>query len=350
MGFPFRDLVSMIKKSFSFSSADVTYYFDAHFDHLTKLVSKEQAVIVTDENIFAKHQKKFKGWRAIVIKAGEKFKVQATVDDIIQQLIDAGADRKTTLVGVGGGVITDITGYVAGVFMRGVKFGFVPTSILAMTDAAIGGKNGVDVGLYKNLIGLIRQPSFLLYDFSLLKSLPQEEWVNGFAEVIKHACIKDAVMFDLLENNTLSFFQMDDTALAELIQQNALLKTEVVISDEFENGERKLLNFGHTLGHAIENLYHLAHGHAVSIGMVAACQISEQVTGFKDTDRVVHILKQYGLTTQFNFNKAEALRILKSDKKRDNQSVNYILLKRIGEATIVSLPFTEIEVLINNIL
>jgi 3-dehydroquinate synthase len=285
----------MIKKTFSFSSADVTYYINADFAYLEKLVSKEQAVIVTDENIFSKHQKKFKGWKTILIKAGEQFKIQVTADNIIQQLIDAGADRKTTLIGVGGGVITDITGYVAGVFMRGIKCGFVPTSVLAMVDAAIGGKNGIDVGLYKNMVGLIRQPAFLLYDFSLLKSLPKEEWVNGFAEVIKHACIKDAPMFTLLEQNKLSFFQKDFTALAKLIQRNALIKTKVVISDEFEKGERKLLNFGHTLGHAIENLYHIPHGHAVSIGMGVACKFSETITGFKGTDRVVNVLKQYGL-------------------------------------------------------
>ena len=339
----------MIKKTFSFSSADVTYYINADFAYLEKLVSKEQAVIVTDENIFGNYQKKFKGWKTIVIKAGEHFKIQVTVDNIIQQLIDAGADRKTTLIGVGGGVITDIAGYVAGVFMRGIKCGFVPTSVLAMVDAAIGGKNGIDVGLYKNMVGLIRQPAFILYDFSLLKSLPKEEWVNGFAEVIKHACIKDAPMFTLLEQNKLSFFQKDYTALAKLIQRNALIKTKVVISDEFEKGERKLLNFGHTLGHAIENLYHIPHGHAVSIGMGVACKFSETITGFKGTDRVVNVLKQYGLPPQFDFDKSETFRILKSDKKKDNQSINYILLNKIGKAGIVSLPFTEIETLINQL-
>ena len=339
----------MIKKSFSFSSADVTYYIDADFAYLENLVSKDEAVIITDQNVFAKHQKKFKGWKLIVIEAGEQFKVQATVDNIIQQLIDAGADRKTTLIGVGGGVITDITGYVAGVFMRGIKCAFVPTSILAMVDAAIGGKNGIDVGLYKNMVGLIRQPAFLLYDFSLLKSLPKEEWVNGFAEVIKHACIKDAPMFALLEANKLTFFQKDLTALAKLIQRNALIKTKVAVNDEFEKGERKLLNFGHTLGHAIENLYHIPHGHAVSIGMGVACKFSEKITGFKGTDRVVNVLKQYGLPPQFDFDKAETFRILKSDKKKDNQSINYILLNKIGRGEIVSLPFTEIETLINDL-
>ena len=339
----------MIKKSFSFTSASVDYFFNADFAYLEKLVSKENAIIVTDENILAKNQKKFKGWKKIVIKAGEQYKVQSTADNIIQQLIDLGADRKTTLIGVGGGVITDLTGYVAGIFLRGIKCGFVPTSILAMSDAAIGGKNGIDVGLYKNMVGLIRQPQFLLYDFSLLKALPKEEWINGFAEVIKHACIKDAIMFSLLEENKLSYFQKDFTALAKLIQRNALLKTKVVINDEFESGERKLLNFGHTLGHAVENLYKIPHGHAVSIGMGVACNISEQVTGFKDTARVISLLKKYGLPPQFDFDKEEAIRILKSDKKKNNQSIDYILLNKIGKAVIVPLSFDQIQTFINEL-
>ena len=339
----------MIKKTFSFSSADVTYYFNADFTYLEKLVSKEQTIIVTDENIFSRHQKKFKDWKTIAIKAGEQYKIQSTVDNIIQQLIDAGADRKTTLIGVGGGVITDITGYVAGVFMRGIKFGFVPTSVLSMVDAAIGGKNGIDVGLYKNMVGLIRQPSFLLFDFSFLKSLPKEEWINGFAEIIKHACIKDAAMFTLLENSKLSYFQKDVTSMAKLIQRNVLIKTKVVVSDEFETGERKLLNFGHTLGHAIENLYQIPHGHAVSIGIGVACKFSEAITGFKDTSRITTVLKQYGLPPQFDFDKTKVFRILKSDKKKDNQSINYILLNKIGKPVIVSLPFEKIETLINGL-
>jgi 3-dehydroquinate synthase len=339
----------MIKKSFSFSSSTVNYYFNADFNYLEQLVSKDNGVIVTDENVFAKHQKKFKGWKSIIIKAGEQHKVQATVDDIIQQLIDVGADRKTTLVGVGGGVITDITGYVAGIYMRGIAFGFVPTSILSMVDAAIGGKNGIDVGLYKNMVGLIRQPAFLLYDFSFLKSLPKEEWVNGFAEVVKHACIKDAPMFSLLEENKLAHFQKDPENLAKLIQRNVLLKTKVVVADEFEQGERKLLNFGHTLGHAIENLYKIPHGHAVSIGMGVACKFSASELGFKETDRVVKVLKAYGLPPQFEFDKTEAFRILKTDKKKTNQSINYILLKKIGKAEIVPLSFEQIQTLINDL-
>src|SRR6185369_12355061 len=185
----------MRKLSCKFSYATTDYYFDAKFSQLPKLVDKKNAVIVTDEKILLGHSKRFNGWNMVVLKSGEEHKTQETVDVLIDNLIDIGADRQTVLVGVGGGVITDITGYAASIYMRGIRCGFIPTSLLAMVDAAIGGKNGIDVGLYKNMVGTIRQPSFLLYDYSFLNTLPEDEWVNGFAEIIKHACIKDAALF-----------------------------------------------------------------------------------------------------------------------------------------------------------
>ena len=339
----------MKKYSFSFSSSTVNYYFDAQFEQLQKLVPPEQTIILTDENIFARHKKKFKGWKTIVIKAGEAHKNQSTVDQIIEQLIETGADRKTTLIGVGGGVITDITGYVAGIFLRGITFGFVPTSILAMVDASVGGKNGVDVGLYKNMVGLIRQPSFILFDYSLLKTLPKEEWINGFAEIIKHAAIKDAAMFKILEAARLTTFQKDTQAIAKLVQRNVLIKTKVVINDEFESGERKLLNFGHTLGHAIENLYQIPHGHAISIGMGVACRISEKLTGFKEGDRVNRLLKQYGLPPQFEFDKERAFDILLKDKKKAGQQMSFILLKKVGKAEIKLISIEDLHTLIQEL-
>jgi 3-dehydroquinate synthase len=333
----------MTKKTISFTSASVTYYFGADVTYLEKIVSKENGIIITDENLKNVYPKKFKGWRVITIPAGEQHKNQQTVDRIIDQLIEFGADRNSFLIGVGGGVITDITGYVAAVYMRGVKCGYVPTSILAMVDAAIGGKNGIDVGLYKNMVGVIRQPEFLLYDYTFLKSLPKDEWINGFAEIIKHACIKDAPMFKLLEEHKLQDFQKDQTLLSKLIQRNVLLKSKVVANDEFEHGERKLLNFGHTIAHAIENLYQIPHGHAVSIGMGVACKIGEQVNGFSEASRITNLLKKYGLPPQFEFDKEQTLKLLKVDKKKDKDSINYILLHKIGKPYIKSLSFAEIE-------
>lgn len=333
----------MKKKSFTFSSTTVNYYFDAEFSYIEKLAPKEKAVIVTDEHVFARHKKKFKGWNTIVLKAGEKFKIQQTVDVVIDQLIALGADRKTTLVGVGGGVVTDITGYVAGIYMRGIRFGFVPTSLLAMVDASIGGKNGIDVGVYKNMVGLIRQPAFLLYDISFLQTLPKTEWQNGFAEIIKHACIKDAVMFRLLQKHKLTDFQKNGKLLSSLIEQNVLIKTKVVVNDEFEQGDRKLLNFGHTLGHAIENMYELSHGQAISIGMTYAAVMSQQLKYFTGAELVVNLLEKYGLPTFAKFNTKKAFKILMMDKKKDNVSINYILLEKIGKGVVQPLLFVQLQ-------
>jgi shikimate kinase / 3-dehydroquinate synthase len=333
----------MQRKKYRFSGKTTSYYFNADFDDLKTLVSKDLAIIVTDDNIFRHHEKMFAGWKTIVLPSGEQNKVQSTVDEIIAQLIRLKAERRTTLIGIGGGVITDITGYAASVYMRGLPFGFLPVSVLAMVDAAIGGKNGVDVGPYKNLVGTIRQPDFLLFVPALLRSLPAMEWINGFAEIIKHGCIKDVKLFETLEKNSLSFFQESSEAMGKLVKKNAVIKSDVVVADEFEQGERRLLNFGHTWGHAVETKLNIPHGFAVSIGMVMACQLSESMTGFRDTDRVIALLRKYGLPVGAVADHDEVFDVLTMDKKRERSSMNYILLEKIGKGVAKSIPLGELK-------
>ena len=335
--------MNMSKASYRFSTATVDYHFDARFSDLKKIAEGRRMILVTDEHLYAAHPKLFRKQDVIVLKPGEEYKVQPTVDAIIEQMIRFEADRKTLLVGVGGGVVTDMTGYAASVYMRGIPFGFVPTSLLAMVDASIGGKNGIDVGPYKNMVGVIRQPQFLLYDYTLLKSLPDAEWSNGFAEIIKHACIRDKAAFDLLEKEGVASFKRSRAKLAALVERNAQLKSSVVVKDEFEQGDRKLLNFGHTLGHALETQYELSHGQAISIGMVHACRLSAQIEKFKDTDRVSSLLNAYGLPTEAKFKWSKVLGILRMDKKRVNAGINYVLLKNIGKGVIKSLSLDELE-------
>ena len=332
-----------------FSDKKVCYYFDADFAYLEQIVSKDNTILITDKNVFASQSSKFTGWKTIVIEPGEQFKQQAAVDYIFDQLIAFEADRKTFIVGVGGGVVTDIAGYAASVYMRGLKFAFVPTTILSMVDASIGGKNGVDVGVYKNLVGLIRQPEFLLFDFSLLPSLPQQHWVNGFAEIIKHACIKDNLLFELLENETLENFQLDEKKLSNLVKKNVAIKTAVVVQDEFEQGDRRLLNFGHTIGHAIENNYQLLHGHAISIGMMAACSLSVTLNQFSilDKDRVARLIEKYQLPIHQKTDWKKIWEILKMDKKRAGKEMNFVLLNKIGEAIVYPIPMEQLQDLIN---
>lgn len=340
----------MKQEKFKFSSKSYTCYFDADFSYLEKLVDRNSVIIITDENVATLYAERLMNYKTIVVKAGEAYKQQSTVDHIIDELIKRKADRQSILVGVGGGVITDITGYVASVYMRGIKFAFVPTTILAMVDACVGGKNGVDVGVYKNLVGIINHPEFLLYDYSFLKTLPQEEWVNGFAEVIKHACIKDREMFSFLEKSTLEKFQNYPKEIAKLVKQNVEIKYSIVSKDEKETGDRKLLNFGHTLGHAIENIYKLPHGYAVSIGMAAACKISESLKNFpsKEKDRVINVLQKYHLPVELSFDKEAVWEILLMDKKKAGETMNFILLKKIGDGVVKPIPLTKLKDIFNH--
>jgi 3-dehydroquinate synthase len=339
----------MKKLTYKFSNSSTAYYLACGISQLKEIVDQKNSVIITDKNVFDNHKKRFSNWNVIILKPGEEYKIQATVDALIEQLIGMEADRRTTLIGVGGGVVTDMTGYAASVYMRGIRFGFIPTTLLAMVDASIGGKNGIDVGIYKNLVGTIRQPSFILHDLNFLNSLPESEWTNGFAEIIKHACIKDAAMFRELEKNSLREYRDRKTLVSTLIHRNAILKTKVVQQDEFEQGDRKLLNFGHTLGHALENQYELSHGQAISIGMTYACHISKQITAFDETDRVVAVLEKYGLPTYAKFDKQKAFNVLKMDKKRERKQINYVLLERVGKAVIKTIPLNRLEKIIEKI-
>ncbi len=333
----------MEKKKIRIGNTITEYYFDASLSKLGQVTDKKYSVILTDENIFNQYQKYFKGWNTIVLKPGEEYKIQQTADGVIDSLIDMHADRKTTLVGIGGGVITDLAGYVAAVYMRGIRVGFVPTSLLAMVDASIGGKNGIDVGVFKNLVGTIRQPDFLFFDVSLLKTLPEAEWQNGFAEIIKHACIRDALMFRELAEKNIDWYRMKKAALAALVRRNVMLKTKVVQADETEQGDRKLLNFGHTLGHALENQFELSHGQAVAIGMTYASQLSASMLGFRSAEKVVDLIAKYGLPTFAKFDKVKAFDVLLHDKKRERSEIHYILLQRIGKGVVQTLPISEVK-------
>lgn len=335
----------MNKVDYRFSNDVVSCYFDADFKSIDTLAAGSSIIFVTDENVFSLHKEKFQNYPTIKIPAGEANKNQVTADFIIAELIRLEANKDTMLIAVGGGVVTDITGYVASVYMRGIRCGLVPTSILAMVDAAIGGKNGIDAGLYKNMIGTIRQPDFIFYDYSFLETLPVKEWINGFAEIIKHACIKDAVMFAVLERYSLHDYQNDKTLIADLVEKNVAIKSAIVASDEFEKGDRKLLNFGHTIGHAIENLHGIPHGHAISIGMVAACNLSEEINGFhfSQAEKIVKLLNQYQLPVDLETDHEKVFEILKMDKKRKSDGIHFILLKNIGHAQIKFVPLTELQ-------
>ncbi len=334
--------------TYNFSGKQLHCLFDAAFNDIDRFCNKQNSFIITDEVVYNLHRQKFDGYKVICIKPGENNKNQQTVDKIIEQLLQLEADKQSWIIGVGGGVVTDIAGYTASIYKRGVQLGLVPTTILGMVDAALGGKNGVDVGVYKNMVGTIYQPEFVLFDSSFLETLPVIEWVNGFAEIIKHACIKDALLFSALERYDLHQIQADKTLMADIIEQNVAIKMEIVTTDEFEKADRKLLNFGHTFGHAIENLHSIPHGQAVSIGIVAACNLSEKINQlhFEDAQRVVKLLAKYHLPVDIETDHSKVFEVLKLDKKRANDQMHFVLLNKIGEAEAkpVSMKFIEEQI------
>ncbi len=330
---------------YHFSGKAVAYHEGVSLRAFLNRFRPAETILLTDSQLAAAQPGLFEGWRTIVMAAGEVHKQQSTADKIISRLIELEADRNTLLIGVGGGVVTDMAGYVAGIYMRGLRCGLAPTSLLAMVDAAIGGKNGVDVGPYKNMVGLIRQPDFLVFDYELLQTLPQEQWINGFAEVIKHAAIRDAALFELLEAHLPGDFQQQPALLAALIARNVALKTSIVQADEFEQGDRRLLNFGHTLGHALENTCSLLHGHAVSIGMVAAARLSVRLTGLPApaVQRLSTLLQRYQLPVALPVPPAQVWELLRRDKKRAGKQLRFVLLRALGDAVVQPIPLEELE-------
>ncbi len=339
----------MHTQQYIFEKDEISVLLDANFSSITKFAVHDKIVILTDETIQKLYKKTFAPFKTVTVKATEKNKTQATVDEVIEQLLALDIDKSYLLVAVGGGVVTDMGGYIASIYKRGIALGLVPTTILAMTDAAIGGKNGVNVGIYKNMVGTIYRPKFILYDYTFLQTLPITEWINGFAEIIKHACIKDAAMFDTLATHNIDFYIENKAEAAKLIEQNVQIKFDVVLADEHEKADRYLLNFGHTFGHAIENLYQLPHGHAISIGMVLAAKLSIELSNFSITSAtsLQELLQQYKLPTQCSFDKEKILKIILQDKKRVNNSVHFVLLKKIGQAETQQITFDILQSLID---
>lgn len=272
------------------------------------------------------------------IPGGERSKSWPVVQRLARELLNHGAHRGTPLVALGGGVVGDLTGFLASIYMRGVPFVQVPTSLLAMVDAGIGGKTAIDLPEGKNLIGTFHQPRLVAIDPEFLRTLPLKERRNGLAEVIKAALIRDADLFERLAAARPRLFR-DEGELAGIIYRAAAIKAEVVAADEREAGLRRILNFGHTLGHGLEQASHfrLPHGEAVAWGMLAALRLSEQLTGLPahEADLARQLIRDYGLARPpLKLDPQQVLAALPRDKKRMDENLVFILLRRLGEPVI----------------
>lgn len=270
----------------------------------------------------------------ITVQAGEQSKSLEQAGEICEQMLGAGLDRQSFVIGLGGGVIGDLSGFVASIFLRGVPHVQIPTTLLAMVDSSIGGKTGVNTDAGKNLIGAIHQPALVIDDVDVLKMLPQRELNQGFAEIIKHAIIADAGIFNAMQ---------DINDLAPLIQRNVELKARIIANDEHDQkGERALLNFGHTVAHGIERAvdYKIPHGEAVSLGIVAASEISMRKSGLPQSDRdaIVDLLKKFQLPTKLprDFPREKIFDALKFDKKFERGQIRFVLTPKPGSAFLAS--------------
>ena len=305
-------------------------------DHVAQYLPRGKVIIITDERVKAAWGHAFPAVPMITIGTGEKIKTLATVETIYRELIALGADRSSFILGIGGGIVCDITGFAASTYMRGVRFGFVSTSLLSQVDASVGGKNGVNLDAYKNMVGVFCQPDFVICDTTLLKTLPSEEISNGFGEIVKHALIADAGMLDYIEANCEKALNLDETVITRLVLDSVRLKAGVVQRDEREAGERKKLNFGHTLAHALEKITGMGHGRAVSVGMVAAARFSREkgMLTAEECQRISRVLTRLHLPTSFSADAGEILDAMTRDKKKENDAISFVFLQGIGSAVV----------------
>lgn len=309
---------------------------------LTKTVlSGKKLVLVSDTNVYpiygddVKSSLEAEGYDVYtyIFEAGEASKTTKTVIDMVEFMAQNELTREDGVVALGGGVCGDMAGFAAAIFLRGIKFVQIPTSLLAQVDSSVGGKTAVDLPQGKNLCGAFHQPSLVIIDPNVLDTLTEHYFADGMGEVIKYGCIKSETLFNRLENENPKDF-IDD-----LIFECVDIKRQVVENDEKEHGERALLNFGHTCGHAIEKLWNfetVSHGEAVGIGMVMITRVSENIgiTEKGTTDRIINVLKKNGMKIEDTHSISEIVGAMSADKKRTGNGIKFAMLNSIGDSFI----------------
>lgn len=324
---------------------------DIHFSHsatshivcggvaklLVDLLPKGRVVAFVDAEVDAVYNISELIPESIIIPGGEENKNLELATMMWQELVESMADRQTFLLGVGGGVVCDLVGFVASTYMRGVRFGLVPTTLLAQVDAAIGGKCGVNMGGYKNMVGAFAPAEFVLCDASLLASLPVREFRAGLSEMIKAAVIGDGELFEMFEKSTFEQMRADSELLGSMVARSVAVKCEIVRRDPYEKGERRLLNLGHTWAHAIESLStDYTHGEAVAVGMVCATReaLRRGVIAPEDAERIVAVVERYGLPTSVDIAEEQLLEVMAHDKKCSEGEVRFVLPTGIGSCVV----------------
>ena len=301
-------------------------------------------VIITDKTVRKLYGNLFPQGDIIEIGSGESIKTLTTMQYIYDQMITFETDRSSFVLGIGGGIVCDIAGFAASTYMRGINFGFVASTLLAQVDASVGGKNGVNVQGFKNMVGVFQQPGFAICDPMMIQTLTDTDYRCGLAEIVKHAIIADEPMFQFIENNISEIDKRDIAVLEHLIYKSVIIKSGIVEQDESEAGNRKKLNFGHTFGHAIEKLKQLPHGQAVSIGMVMASKFACDCGIFdtNDRQRITDLLQRLKLPVSLDIDSKDIVDAIKKDKKRKSDVIHIVLPQSIGHVNVVELPIASL--------
>jgi 3-dehydroquinate synthase len=319
---------------------------------LDKELTGKNFIFITDKKVYGLYGDFMPESRTIVIPPGERSKTLRTIENIYGQLVELQADRHTVIVGTGGGVVCDTAGFAAATFKRGTGLILVPTTLLAQVDAAIGGKNGVDFAGYKNVIGSFLEPDRIIIDAAFITTLDLRNFRNGAAELVKTALVGDGALFDSLSKQSLRSLSVKE--LQFFIRSASEIKALVVKKDPFDKGIRKILNFGHTIGHALElSSKDLLHGEAVSIGMIAASRLSEIILGLEPaaTKIITKVLEMNGLPVRFpdEISNERIMTSIVHDKKKNSDKIDLVLLSGIGEASIITLTFNELKGHLNDL-
>lgn len=342
--------MELIVQKFMTKSIGVTtnsrVFFGEAKSLLGKLLPDSGVIVISDTNLDRTHHDLIAPYPHILIGQGEQAKSLSTLEDIYKKLIELGADRSSFILGIGGGIVTDIAGFVASTYMRGVEFGFITTTLLGAVDASVGGKNGVNVGGFKNMVGCFSQPRFVICDAELLDTLPAREFRAGLAEVIKTAILGDAELFEMLEQTSFDKLRKDSTLLEEVIMRCVSVKASVVAEDEREGGRRRILNLGHTLAHAIEKCTHeYSHGEAVAVGLhhITLSALRHNLISESDSKHIIALIEQYGFRTDIPVEHRQILDAIAGDKKRKGNMLHLILPTGIGSVEDISVAYSELK-------
>ena len=326
---------------------NTSIYFDESFLNLHNYIQDsdlDNLFFLIDANIYDLYINSFNDLdNIVVIPPTEDSKSLSYASILIEKLLALGANKSSYLIGIGGGITCDITGFIASIFMRGINFAFIPTTLLAITDAALGGKNGVNFNKIKNIVGTINEPNFIIIDLSFLKTLEKKECCNGFAEIIKHACVSSVKLFSFLEKVDVEY--KSENFFSSILRKSISIKLDFVSKDIKDLGHRRILNFGHTFGHAIESKNNISHGQAISLGIILACNTSHKLGYLKKEkiQRINNLLAKFDLPTDISkVDRTELLSYVLKDKKTKRRNVNFIVLEDIGKADIINIPIEKI--------